>query len=303
VNNPANYSVPLLPIGMQGIISIGAYSYGGGGGWANGGISEILFSTNQWSNASIDQTTDYFMQKYGLLKPLIVLDGDSIIMQGGASYGGKYQEQISSNFTGYAWNDVATYGESSRANYSNSLIWATSACYEQRKIALLWPSGINDSNYFGASAIGIFTNDLILESQNLRSNGWKVIWMTPPSGSNQDYKGMKNPILNIETNCWPQFADGIVKINNDPLIGQIGAWGVGGIPNNYFYSDGVHLTNGGYAEAVTDSIPVLNHVLYGTWSCISTTAPPPTATDPWTAQDFRSPGHFFSNSNGVWFIN
>lgn len=251
-------TTPQTPAGFSGVLSIGQLTTRQ---WPlNGYVGDLLIFTNQLSFASINQVNSYFSTKYKLQRNTILLIGDSMIAGGVSSWGGNWSDILATNFPQWTVENVGLPGCTTPRIMTNVLVSAGNAFPGNNKVAVLWNDLVND----GASQIANITNDQMTMGLTLRSNGWRVLLVNPPSAQNSDVplvngQPFRSVYQNWATNCYGQYFDGIVDLSKDIYVGYSNAW-----TNTFYYSagDGTHWTNPAFAEtAVNWLIPALNQVL------------------------------------------
>lgn len=259
-------------LGLGGLVGFSQPGY-----WPlDGYIEEFLLSSNSINLPTGDQVSNYFMQKYGLLKDQIIFSGDSLTEGPNTTWSGNITALAQTNFPGWLVINDGIGGSDISGQLTNSMSISQSSTLPDRKIALLWPTGINEINH--GFTLSTFTNDVIAEARNYTSNGIRPILVIPESSATMDpYQGgtYRSNYITIMSNAWPSFASAVVNLSQDPVIGQSNDW----TSTTYWgpLQDGSHMTNSGYAEAWPYFQAAINYVAYGITTFTGNTNQPP----PW----------------------
>lgn len=269
-----------------------------------GYLAELLIYPSQLSNATIDGINHYFLQKYGLIRNVIVLGGDSMMWGGTASHGGTWQDIIATNFPGWSVDNISVPGASSMQIETNTALLAPTACCAGKKVFILWNNLEN-----GGEQIGSITNDQIAMGQMLQSNGWIDILVDPPSNgyndTNRTQTGGGEPLRfayqNWATNNWQNYFDGIIDLARDVNVGYSNACTnlLYYPPGGYNNGEPTHWTNATYAETAPYVISAIQAAVNRNYFVSTTNNPPPTPSQPWWS---NYGNHFYYNSNGVWVL-
>jgi hypothetical protein len=191
-------------------------------------------------------------------------------------------------------DNIAYPGSSSTQMNSLETNWDISSTSSGVKIGI-WYFNLNNDGV-GIGSLNTTTNNMFSWAQNAQTNGFITIVVNPQSNKAVDTNGQRFVFQSIITNVWTNYFNAIVDLSRDPNFGQTNQW----TNTLYFSSDGIHPSNAFYEEAVQCFFtPVINSILYENYSCTTTTAPPPTLSQPWTC---IYQNHFYSNSNGQWAL-
>lgn len=288
------------PFGFMGTLSVGQlFNHF----WPFAGyISEFLIYTNCLPDQTIAQINTYFLRKYNLYRNSIDLFMDSM-GSGFATINDGFGDLVSSNFQNWSIRVQAVPGANSSGILSNIVTDAhMNISGDGKTIGVIWCNLNNDgtppTNQYGAD-LGTITNNLITAARILTTNGVIPVLVNPPSNPWTDTNGERFAFQNWCTNCASQAGyAAIIDFSRSTHFGQYTQY----INTLYYPVTGQpHWTNVTYTEANQSFVqPVLGSLINYAFFVNSTTAPPPTASQPWTAIDSRAPGAIFVNNNGTW---
>lgn len=186
---------------------------------------------------------------------LIVFDGNSLTV---TPIGSEYPRQVASLLVAADYRIQTVNVAVSAQTTTNMLRDATEevdGLYDPARLGLIvvW-EGTNDL-YFGASPNDAYEH-LVTYCQDRKDRGWRVIVLTllPRSGRGTPptFEADRQTVNAMLRTSWPQFADVLVDVAADPVIGPARQE-----VDTTYYADRVHLTTAGnrlVAEYVADAV-------------------------------------------------
>lgn len=231
-------------LGLSGALTIGKYE--GGGYDYHGDIAEILIYKRTLSGAEMLQVENYLKTKYGVVSPTnpqIVFVGDSLTSGVGSTGGQTYPKQtvdLLSTTTTYDYTNLGVMAWTV-TNMTDSAPSGSDGHYNDLRpnnLLAFW-GGTNDI-FYGADATTAY-NRIVSYAQGRKTLGYKVIVTTMlPRGA--DVEGSRTSLNSLLRANWSTFADALSDPASDSRIGDAGDFS-----DTTYYSDGVHMTNAGYA--------------------------------------------------------
>lgn len=112
-----------------------------------------------------------------------------------------------------------------------------------KQVVVIW-GGTNDLS-IGTAEATVYSNT-VAYCQARQAAGFKVVVLTtlPRTGNTVgNFETLRQSLNTSIRSNWATFADALADVGNDPTIGQ-----AGDTANlTYYYTDGIHLINAGYA--------------------------------------------------------
>jgi hypothetical protein len=242
-------TTPVFPVALTGMLTVGnTYDHG----WPyQGSVSEIGIATNYWNFQTVDQASGYILKASDMVRPTIVLHGDSMMLGGNGSYLGGLMDYISTNFPGWTIDNCAILGQGSadvRANFLYMASYTTAGT--NKSIDIFW----DNINLDGVTAD---ENNLYADANAAAAYGKIPVLVIPPSNPGTDPDGERFLFENTMTNN-PGAFQFICNLALNPNVGYSNAW------TNaiyYFPVGGVHLTNAGNATISVDFISTIEQII------------------------------------------
>ncbi len=161
---------PVFPVALMGMLTVGN-SFNDA--WAlQGSISEVGIATNWWNFQTVDAAAHDILNASGMLRPTIVLHGDSMAWGGNGSYLAGLTDYLSTNFPGWTIDNCAIPGIGSQMVLSNFLSMANYSTASSYQIDFFWDNLNLDS-------LSADTNNLYADA---RSRLTGVFWQNPCPG-------------------------------------------------------------------------------------------------------------------------
>lgn len=242
-------SKPVFPVSLMGMLMVGNVF---DGTWAyQGSVSEIGIATNYWNFQTVDQASYDILRASDMVRPTIVLHGDSMMFGGNGSYLGGLIDYLSTNFPGWTIDNCAILALSSedvQANFSYMASYTTAGT--NKSIDIFW----DNINLDGVTAA---EGNLYADASAASANGKIPVLVIPPSNPGTDPNGVRFAFENTMTNN-PGAFQFICNLSLNPNVGYSNAW------TNaiyYFPVGGVHLTNAGNATISVDFISTIEQII------------------------------------------
>jgi hypothetical protein len=242
-------TVPVFPVSLMGMLTIGnTYDHA----WAyQGSVSEIGIATNYWNFQKVDQASGYILKASDMVRPTIVLHGDSMMLGGDGSYLGGLTDYLSTNLPGWTIDNCAILALGSADVRSNFLYMASyTTAGTNKSIEIFW----DNINLDGVTAD---ENNLYADASAAAASGKIPVLVIPPSNPATDPNGERFAFENTMTNN-PGAFQFICNLSLNPNVGYSNAW------TNaiyYFPVGGVHLTNAGNATISADFISTIEQII------------------------------------------
>ena len=252
INNYPNggYSgIPGFPVSIVGMLKIGndfddTWPF-------QGSISEIGMATNYWKFPEVDQAANDILKSCGMLRPAIVLHGDSMTFGGNASYLGGLTDYLSTNFPGWTIDNCAIPGAGSAVILSNFLFMASySTAGTNKAIDFFWDN-------VNLDVLGNVTNNLYADANAAAAHGKIPVLVIPPSNPVTDTNGERFAFENMMTNNSGAFQF-TCNLSLNPNVGYSNAW-----TNGIYYQPvgGPHFTNAGNAAISAQFISTIEQIM------------------------------------------
>jgi lysophospholipase L1-like esterase len=162
---------------------------------------------------------------YGMTRPQIVFDGDSLTSGYGVADGSAYPDQCMALLGGtsaYDYYNLAIPSEliTEMTNNAPAFIDVGYTASKSKNIVVIW-GGSND--LIAGEAAATVYNNIASYCQARRAAGWKVVVVTIlPRNPNSDFFARRASCnTSIRTN-WATFADALADVAADPRIGDDG---------------------------------------------------------------------------------
>ena len=246
--NGGHLSAPAFPVALMGMLTAGNIF---NDAWAfQGSISEIGIATNYWNFQTVDQAAHDILAACGMLRPTIVLHGDSMIWGGNGSYLGGLTDYLSTNFPGWTIDNCAVPGTPSAMVLSNFLFMAGYTTAGSNRIDIFWDNLNLDTLYDT-------TNNLYADAAAAVANGKVPVLVVPPSCPVTDTNGTRFIFENTMTNHPGPFQF-VCNLSLNPDVGYSNAW-----TNGIYYEPvgGIHLTNAGNATISVQFISTIEQII------------------------------------------
>jgi len=178
----------------------------------------------------------------------IVFDGDSITAGAGSTGSGRYTLVTTAALHGNPTTvNLGIYGQDVSAMLAKATT-AVDPLFDPNKANVCSVfGGTNDIYHSTANTAAVIYANLVAYGQGRRAAGFKVIayTVTPRSnaGTPVDFETRRQALNALIVAGWSSFADALVDIGNDPIMGPAGAE-----TNTTYYADLVHPTNAGHAR-------------------------------------------------------
>ena len=247
--NGGHVSNPIFPVSLVGMLTIGNIV---NDVWPlQGSISEIGIATNYWDFSTVDQAANYILKASDMIRPTIVLHGDSMTFGGNGSYLGGLTDYLSTNFPGWTIDNCAVPGNGSAIILSNFLYMANySTAGTNKAIDIFWDN-------LNLDVLGNATNNLYADATAAAAHGKIPVLVVPPSCPVTDTNGERFIFENTMTNNPGPFQF-LCNLSLNPNVGYPNAW-----TNGIYYNPvgGIHLTNAGNATISVQFISTIEQIM------------------------------------------
>ena len=246
--NGAHLTTPVFPVALMGMLTAGNIF---NGTWPfQGSISEIGIATNYWNFQTVDQAANDILTACGMLRPTIVLHGDSMTWGGNGSYLGGLTDYLSTNFPGWTIDNCAIPGTKSALVLSNFLYMANYTTGGSNKIDIFWDN-------VNLDVLGDCTNNLYVDAKAALANGKIPVLVIPPSNPLTDTNGERFVFEDTMTNN-PGSFQFLCNLSLNAEVGYSNAW-----TNGIYYEPvgGIHLTNTGNATISVQFISTIEQII------------------------------------------